>query len=41
MDTFGTGRTIVGVDSSDTDFDTVRETGEIKHTHLQLTITNS
>ena len=33
---FGTGRTIVGVDSSDTDFDTVRETGGAK-TH-QLTI---
>ena len=27
---FGTGRTIVGVDSSDTDFDTVRETGGSK-----------
>ena len=33
---FGTGRTIVGVDSSDTDFDAVRETGGAK-TH-QLTI---
>ena len=30
MDRFGTGRTIVGVDSSDTDFDTVRETGGSK-----------
>ena len=30
---FGTGRTIVGVDSSDTDFDAVRETGgEKTHT---------
>jgi len=27
---FGTGRTIVGVDSSDTDFDAVRETGGAK-----------
>ena len=27
---FGTGRTIVGVDSSDTDFDAVRETGGSK-----------
>tara|TARA_S200000501_G_C20375189_1_gene547972 strand:+ start:17 stop:517 length:501 start_codon:yes stop_codon:yes gene_type:complete len=33
---FGTGRTIVGVDSSDTDFDAVRETGGSK-THT-LTI---
>ena len=33
---FGTGRTIVGVDSSDTDFDAVRETGGAK-THT-LTI---
>jgi hypothetical protein len=27
---FGTGRTIIGVDSSDTDFDAVRETGGTK-----------
>ena len=27
---FGTGRTIIGVDSSDTDFDAVRETGGAK-----------
>ena len=33
---FGTGRTIVGVDSSDTDFDAVRETGGSK-THTLTT----
>ena len=35
---FGTGRTIVGVDSSDTDFDTVRETGGSKTDSHALTI---
>ena len=35
---FGTGRTIVGVDSSDTDFDTVRETGGSKTDSHTLTI---
>ena len=34
---FTTGRTIVGVDSIYTDFDTVRETGGSKtHTHYRL-----
>ena len=33
---FGTGRTIVGVDSSDTDFDTVRETGGAKTHQLSI-----
>ena len=48
---FGTGRTIVGVDSSDTDFDAVRETGGSKthtltvseipaHTHTVAASTN-
>lgn len=48
---FGTGRTIVGVDSSDTDFDAVRETGGAKthtltvaeipaHTHTVTMSTN-
>ena len=35
---FGTGRVIVGVDSSDTDFDTVRETGGSKTDSHALTI---
>ena len=35
---FGTGRVIVGVDSSDTDFDTVRETGGSKTDSHTLTI---
>ena len=33
---FGTGRTIVGVDSSDTDFDAVRETGGAKTHQLSI-----
>ena len=48
---FGTGRVIVGVDSSDTDFDAVRETGGSKthtltvdempaHTHTQAASTS-
>jgi len=35
---FGTGRVIVGVDSSDTDFDTVRETGGSKTDSHSLSI---
>ena len=35
---FGAGRVIVGVDSSDTDFDTVRETGGSKTDSHALTI---
>ena len=35
---FGTGRVIVGVDSSDTDFDAVRETGGSKTDSHALTI---